>query len=64
MPSRRFAHSVLIFNRLEVSICPDCGLLVAGSRDQRLLKIAETAHGAQHRKPPAKVAPRPRAATA
>jgi hypothetical protein len=64
MSSRRFAHSVLIFNRLEVSICPDCGLLVAGSRDQRLLKIAEHAHGRQHRKSPAKVAPRPRAATA
>ena len=64
MSSRRFAHSVLIFNRLEVSICPDCGLLVAGSRDQRLLKIAEHAHGQQHRKSSAKVAPRQRAATA
>ena len=61
MSSRRFAHSVLRFNQLELSICPDCGLLVAGSRDRKLLKIAEAAHGAQHRKPPAKVHPKLRA---
>jgi hypothetical protein len=54
MSSRPFARSVLRFNHLEVSICPVCGLMVAGSRDRRLLRIAESAHGAQHRKPPLK----------
>lgn len=64
MSSQQFARSVLIFNRLQVSICPECGLLVAGSRDRRLLKIAEAAHGAQHRKPPSKARPRARAVSA
>ena len=45
---RPFSRSTLIFNRLEISICPECGLMVAGSRNARLLAIAEAAHRDLH----------------
>lgn len=57
MPSPRpFSRSTLIYNRLEISICPNCGLFIAASRQTRLLKIAEDAHQALHRRPVAAVA--------
>lgn len=52
MPSPRpFSRATLTYNRMEVSICPDCGLMIAASSSQQVLKAAEKAHRKLHRKP-------------